>query len=112
MGQIATLKVGSASRQSQLVDGRQLASNVAALHVDAAQGYPPKQVAFVCNGISFFSLLKLLSLSDLSFAVPATAASIVVETIAAHWVLGENVTRERWFGAAAVAVGVWLLAGS
>lgn len=69
-------------------------------------------LSIVFMATSFFCFLKLLEVADLSFAVPATAASIVLETIAARWVLGERVSRERWLGAAAVAAGVWLLAGS
>lgn len=69
-------------------------------------------LSIVFMASSFFCFLKLLEVADLSFAVPATAASIVLETIAARWILGETVSRERWLGAALVAVGVWLLAGS
>lgn len=66
--------------------------------------------AFVCNGISFFSLLKLLSFADLSFAVPATAASLVLETLLARSILGERVQPRRWAGCLLVAAGVALLA--
>jgi drug/metabolite transporter (DMT)-like permease len=54
--------------------------------------------------------MKLLSVADLSFAVPITAASIVFETVLAKLVLGESVTRLRWAGALCVASGVALLA--
>jgi drug/metabolite transporter (DMT)-like permease len=66
--------------------------------------------AFVCNAISFFSLLELLSVADLSFAVPATAASLVFETLLARLILGELVQPRRWAGCILVAMGVALLA--
>ncbi|MGE5568314.1 MAG: EamA family transporter [Rhodospirillales bacterium] len=69
---------------------------------------------FVLGGIaamavSFFSLLALLSITDLSFAIPATAATYLVETALARLILGERIERTRWIGAAFVAAGVALL---
>ena len=58
---------------------------------------------------SFFSFLKLLEVADYSFAVPATAGAIVIETALAGWVLGESVGWRRWTGATLVAAGVWLV---
>jgi drug/metabolite transporter (DMT)-like permease len=66
--------------------------------------------SMVFNALSFFCLLRLLEVADLSFAVPATAASLVLETILARIVLKEQVSLGRWAGAGCVAVGVWLLA--
>lgn len=63
----------------------------------------------VAMAIAFFALLSLLSIADLSFAVPATASSYLVETILAKYLLGEHVSGERWIGAALVAAGVALL---
>ncbi len=60
--------------------------------------------------VSFFAFMKLLSFADLSFAVPATAGSLVVETILARVLLKERVDRTRWAGVALVAFGVALLA--
>jgi drug/metabolite transporter (DMT)-like permease len=59
--------------------------------------------------ISFFAFIALLSVADLSFAVPATAASYVLETVLAKYLLKEPVTLERWAGATLVACGVALL---
>lgn len=59
---------------------------------------------------SFFFFLKLLETNDLSFSVPATAGSIVVETAAARCILREGVTPARWAGVTLVALGVFLLA--
>jgi uncharacterized membrane protein len=66
--------------------------------------------SIVLMAISFFSFITLLSVADLSFAVPATAGSIVLETILAKLVLKERVSRMRWMGACLVACGVALLA--
>jgi uncharacterized membrane protein len=60
--------------------------------------------------ISFFAFMKLLEIADLSFVVPASAGSLVLETLLARLVLGEHVDRRRWLGAGLVACGVWLLA--
>ncbi len=67
-------------------------------------------LAVVCMAISFFAFLELLTLADLSFAVPATAATYVVETFLARVLLKERVEWQRWAGASLVAVGVLLLA--
>ncbi|MGH9657417.1 MAG: EamA family transporter [Bryobacteraceae bacterium] len=61
------------------------------------------------SAIAFFSLLTLLSMADLSFAIPATAASFALETILAKYVLKERVGAARWMGATLVASGVALL---
>ncbi len=60
--------------------------------------------------VSFFAFLKLVSIADLSFAVPATAGSLVLETLLARLILRERVDRARWAGVALVAFGVALLA--
>lgn len=60
--------------------------------------------------VSFFAFLALLSVADLSFAVPATAASYVVETVLARSILRERISRKRWAGALLVACGVALVA--
>jgi drug/metabolite transporter (DMT)-like permease len=66
--------------------------------------------AVVAMAVSFFAFMALLSVSDLSFAVPATAATYVIETILAKYLLKENVSVCRWAGASLVACGVALLA--
>ena len=60
--------------------------------------------------VSFFAFLALLSVADLSFAVPATAATYVLETLLARYVLKEQISPKRWAGAGLVACGVALLA--
>ncbi len=64
----------------------------------------------VAMAVGFFALLSLLSIADLSFAVPATSASYLFETILARTILKEDVRWERWLGACLVAAGVSLLA--
>ena len=67
-------------------------------------------VSIVCMAASFFAFLALLRIADLSFAVPATALSYVLETLLARTVLKERVDGRRWSGAVLVACGVALLA--
>jgi uncharacterized membrane protein len=60
--------------------------------------------------VSFFAFMSLLRVADLSFVVPATAASYVLETVLARYVLKERIGRRRWAGALLVACGVALVA--
>jgi drug/metabolite transporter (DMT)-like permease len=71
---------------------------------------PLLMIAVLCMAVSFFSFLALLRIADLSFAVPATAGSFVLETVLAKYVLRERVDARRWTGALLVACGVALLA--
>ncbi len=61
------------------------------------------------NAVSFVSFLALLSVAQLSFAVPATALSYILKTVLAQIYLREDVTRNRWLGAILVAFGVILI---
>jgi drug/metabolite transporter (DMT)-like permease len=70
----------------------------------------PLVLAVFFMAISFFAFMKLLSVADLSFAVPVTAASVALETVLAKLVLREHVTALRWAGALCAACGVALLA--
>lgn len=74
----------------------------------ARNGYIVASV--VCMAASFFAFMSLVSIADLSFAVPATAVSYVLETVLAKYVLKERVGWSRWAGAGLVACGVALLA--
>ena len=60
--------------------------------------------------VSFFALMALLSIANLSFAVPATAFSYVLETALAKYILKEGIGWRRWAGASLVGCGVLLLA--
>ena len=73
-------------------------------------GKLPMIASVVFLAISFYAFLALLQISDMSFAVPATALSIVVETVLARLILKERVSTARWAGVILVAIGVWLLA--
>lgn len=59
--------------------------------------------------VSFFALLALLSVANVSFAIPATAASFLFETLLSKVYLKEDVSWRRWAGASLVACGVVLL---
>jgi drug/metabolite transporter (DMT)-like permease len=63
----------------------------------------------VAMAISFFAYMRLLTVADLSFAVPATAVTYVLETVMAKYVLKEHVNWLRWAGAAMVICGVALV---
>lgn len=60
--------------------------------------------------IAFFALMSLLSVAKVSFAVPATAGSFLIETVLAKLILKEEVHWQRWLGSVVVACGVGLLA--
>lgn len=66
-------------------------------------------VSLAAYTVSFFGFMALLSIEDVSFAVPATATGYVLETLLARWVLRETVNAKRWIGAALVVAGVWLI---
>ena len=63
----------------------------------------------LCSAVSFFAFVKLVSIADLSFAVPSTAASFALETVLARVVLRERISGARWAGAALVVCGVALV---
>lgn len=62
----------------------------------------------LCYAAAFFALLGLLSTSKLSVAIPATALSFVLDTIAASVLLHEHVPWKRWAGVVCVCAGVAL----
>jgi drug/metabolite transporter (DMT)-like permease len=66
--------------------------------------------AIFAMAVSFFAFMALVSIAELSFAVPVTAASYVLETIFAKYLLKEHIGRTRWAGSLLVAAGVALLA--
>ena len=63
----------------------------------------------VAMAVSFFAYLGLLTVAELSFAVPATAITYVLETALAKYVLKERVSWVRWAGASLVIFGVALV---
>jgi drug/metabolite transporter (DMT)-like permease len=64
-----------------------------------------------CNAVSFFTFMALVQREPLSFAVPASAASFVIETLLAKFVLHERIGPRRTAGALAVLAGVVLVGG-
>lgn len=67
-------------------------------------------LSIVCLAFSFFAFMALVQVTPLSFAVPASAASFILETVLAKIVLKEEVGRRRAAGALLVLGGVILLA--
>lgn len=67
-------------------------------------------LSIVCMAVSFFAFMALVQISPLSFAVPASAATFVLETVLARFVLKEAVGKRRAAGAMLVLGGVLLLA--
>ena len=65
--------------------------------------------SIVAMAVSFFAFMKLLSMTDLSFAVPVSAVTYVMETVLAKYVLKEHVNGLRWAGALLVVFGVTLV---
>ena len=65
--------------------------------------------SIICMALSFGAFVALLRVADLSFAVPATAGSLVFDTALAQWYLKEHVDARRWIAALLVTCGVALL---
>ncbi len=63
------------------------------------------------NAVSFFAFMALVQREPLSFAVPASAASYVLETLLAGFVLHERIGTRRAAGALIVLAGVILVGG-
>lgn len=62
-----------------------------------------------CKAVAFFCLLALLERAELSWVVPATAISFIVELAAAKYFLDERISRTRWAGALCIGAGVALI---
>jgi drug/metabolite transporter (DMT)-like permease len=68
-------------------------------------------LAILGNAVSFFTFMALVQSEPLSFAVPASAVSFVLETLLAKFVLHEQIGTRRAAGALAVLAGVVLVSG-
>jgi drug/metabolite transporter (DMT)-like permease len=66
-------------------------------------------LAIACMAVSFFTFMALVQTEPLSFAVPASATSFILETALAKLVLKEKVGVKRAAGALIVLAGVVLL---
>jgi drug/metabolite transporter (DMT)-like permease len=67
-------------------------------------------LSIICMAVSFFAFMALVQAEPLSFAVPASAASFILETVLAKLVLKEQVGLRRAAGSLLVLGGVLLLA--
>jgi hypothetical protein len=65
-------------------------------------------LGWVFYAVSFFSLMGLFSVAELTVAVPATALSFVIDTLGAFFVLHEHIPWKRWLGVLCVSAGVVL----
>jgi drug/metabolite transporter (DMT)-like permease len=60
-------------------------------------------------GVSFFAMLTMLSMENVSFVVPITALSYAAGAYGSRLFLGERVTKLRWAGVFLVCFGVVLV---
>ena len=64
-------------------------------------------IASTCAmAVAFFSFLRLVAITPMSFAVPMSAASFVPETLLAKALLKEKVDWRRWAGVCLILAGV------
>ena len=66
-------------------------------------------LSIVCLAFSFFAFMALVQSAPLSFAVPASASSFVLETVLARVLLKEEIGARRAAGTLLVLCGVVLL---
>jgi len=66
-------------------------------------------LSILCLAFSFFSFMALVQTAPLSFAVPASAASFILETLLAKILLHERIGARRAGGTLLVLAGVLLL---
>ncbi len=67
-------------------------------------------LSIVCLAFSFFAFMALVQTAPLSFAVPGSAASLVLETLLAKLILKEPVGIRRGAGTLLVLCGIVLIA--
>jgi len=78
----------------------------------AAATSPQIGLGLLFEALFFFSLIFLMSKSDISFLWPLTGLSFVFATIAAIIFLGETVSGLRWAGVVLVMMGAALISYS
>lgn len=61
------------------------------------------------KAVAFFFFLALVESAELSWVVPATAVSFIVELAAAKFFLRETIHATRWAGALCIGAGVALI---
>lgn len=67
-------------------------------------------LAILCMAVSFFAFLALVQTEPISFAVPASAGSFVLETVLAKLWLKERLSGKRTLGTLVVFGGILLVA--
>lgn len=70
---------------------------------------PHIPIAVLFMAAFFFTWLALLSWADLSFILPLTALTYVLNGLAARPCLGEHVSGQRWLGILVISLGVVLV---
>lgn len=66
-------------------------------------------LSIVCMAVSFFAFLALVQREPISFAVPASAGTFVIETLLAKLVLNEEIDWRRAAGTLLVLGGIVML---
>jgi drug/metabolite transporter (DMT)-like permease len=66
-------------------------------------------LSIACLAFSFFAFMALVQSAPLSFAVPASASSFILETVLAKVLLKEQIGARRAAGSLLVLAGVVLL---
>ena len=66
----------------------------------------------LCYAVSVVVWIIGLSRVPVSIAYPMLSLGYIINAIAAHYLLGEAVTLQRWLGIGFIIVGVWLVARS
>ena len=69
-------------------------------------------IGIVMQILWLLTRMSLLSIADLSFVLPVTAAGYVISTLLGWLVLREPVSAARWAGAALISLGAALVAST
>ncbi len=69
----------------------------------------PLAISIACMAVSFFAFLALVQREPLSFAVPASAGTFILETLLAKFVLREHIGGRRAAGTVFVLAGIILI---
>ena len=78
--------------------------------VSALFSRPLLLASVFCLAVSFFAFVKLLAIAPLSFAVPITGSTYILDAFVAKYWLKERVTIQRWAGIVLITIGVVLIA--
>lgn len=108
---VATTVVGDLLQSYEMKDeGRECGSPpglARVLGLVVSRGY--LILAVLMMAVSFFAFLALVQTEPLSFAVPASAGSFILEAVLAKLLLGERVTFRRGAGVLLVFGGILLV---